>query len=167
MVGACGALLRGQHADDVHTSGGTALALVAHIGLVAVLTALAPEEGSLAAHVGGVVMLGVLGAVALWAVRLLGIVGRKMRMLRAFSAAFRAAVVFVWVSTAAEAGMDFLVDAGMAEHAVENAVHVFFYAGMLCMYLAFDLPHHFGGLYAEVREHLRQQEPKEPNPLVH
>lgn len=77
---------------------------------------------------------------------------RHFTVLRSFARNIIIAIIAVMVAGLAELSSYFLGDRHfVAEWVYENVSHYVFYAGLTVMYLAFDMPKHFGGVFADMR----------------
>jgi hypothetical protein len=157
MVAACASLADAQGIAEDSPVGGIGALITLMVGVLAVAHAFAPVPGTLMELVPGLLLLALLGLAAYWCVRALERVGARVSVLRAFARHFQAGVILIWTSAALDASDILLIARGLEPWRISTFAHYFFYAGLLLMTLAFDLPRHFSGLYVDVRKYVREE----------
>ncbi|HTK04092.1 MAG TPA: hypothetical protein VL500_00755 [Candidatus Eisenbacteria bacterium] len=93
-----------------------------------------------------------LSTVAIFAIEYFTRVGRRFPVLSPVVRNINSAVIAVMFAGIAELASLFLADKlPVSEWVYENVSHYVFYTGLTIMYLAFDAPQHFGGVFADMR----------------
>lgn len=162
MVSAAAPLLRSvkSHARRIRVIAGAAIA--APVVIVAAAMPVAARASDPALGPMYMAAIVALMTTSLCAAAYFRFIGRKFPVLAPVVRYACIAVISVALAGLAELASYFLSDTlHVSEWVYENASHYVFYAGMVALYLAFDLPNHFGGVYADMRAALAGAPPGE------